>query len=122
MVSALSLKFCPKCRGLMRPAKIGGTMYLVCTRCGHRVEAASKEDLTAYSRAVKVQRTPRDKILVIDSTELPQTASLVRGGVSCPKCGHDEVYAWMMQTRSADEPPTRFYRCARCKYTWREYA
>ncbi|MEM4865380.1 MAG: hypothetical protein QXY09_02690 [Acidilobaceae archaeon] len=27
-----------------------------------------------------------------------------------------------MQTRAADEPPTRFYRCTKCGYTWREYA
>ena len=122
MTGALALKFCPKCRGLMRPAKIRDTMYLVCTRCGYKVEASNREDLTAYARAVKVQHSPRDKILVIDSAEMPQTASLVKGQTSCPKCGHDEVYVWMMQTRSADEPPTRFYRCAKCKYTWREYA
>ena len=27
----------------------------------------------------------------------------------------------MFQTRSADEPTTRFYRCQKCKFTWREY-
>ncbi|MCD6114052.1 MAG: transcription factor S, partial [Thermoprotei archaeon] len=39
----------------------------------------------------------------------------------CPKCGNREAYVWMMQTRAADEPPTRFYRCTKCGYTWREY-
>jgi len=28
----------------------------------------------------------------------------------------------MIQTRAADEPPTRFYRCTKCGHTWREYA
>ncbi|MBI2112883.1 transcription factor S, partial [Candidatus Woesearchaeota archaeon] len=26
------------------------------------------------------------------------------------------------QTRGADEPETRFFRCTKCNYTWREYA
>ena len=33
--------------------------------------------------------------------------------------GHGEAVAWMFPTRSADEPTTRFYRCQKCKYTWR---
>ena len=39
----------------------------------------------------------------------------------CESCGHDEAVWWMFQTRSADEPTTRFYRCQKCKYTWRDY-
>jgi len=41
--------------------------------------------------------------------------------IDCEKCGHDEAVGWMFQTRSADEPTTRFYRCQKCKYTWRDY-
>ena len=41
--------------------------------------------------------------------------------IDCEKCGHGEAVAWMFQTRSADEPTTRFYRCQKCKYTWRDY-
>ncbi|RLG10996.1 MAG: transcription factor S, partial [Thaumarchaeota archaeon] len=39
----------------------------------------------------------------------------------CPKCGNREAYYWAVQTRSADEPMTRFFRCTKCGYTWREY-
>jgi len=40
----------------------------------------------------------------------------------CPKCAIvvDTQY-WAVQTRSGDEAPTRFYRCMKCKHTWREY-
>ncbi|MDP6459515.1 MAG: transcription factor S, partial [Candidatus Hydrothermarchaeota archaeon] len=29
---------------------------------------------------------------------------------------------WLLQTRKADESETRFYRCTKCKFTWREYS
>ncbi len=39
----------------------------------------------------------------------------------CPKCDHNEAETWQIQTRSADEPSTHFFRCLKCKFTWREY-
>ena len=116
------IKFCPRCGGLMKPMNIGGKLYMVCTRCGYREEVGDPKVVTAYTRTVKVRHSPREKTIVIDESKVPRTASLLKGVVTCPRCGHDEVYVWMMQTRAADEPPTRFYRCARCGYTWREYA
>ncbi len=40
----------------------------------------------------------------------------------CPQCGNEKSYWWTMQTRSSDEPETRFYKCVKCSYTWREYS
>lgn len=40
----------------------------------------------------------------------------------CEKCGNKESYYWEIQTRSGDEAATRFYKCTKCKFTWREYA
>ncbi|MEM2262418.1 MAG: zinc ribbon domain-containing protein, partial [Ignisphaera sp.] len=51
----------------------------------------------------------------------PPTAVLIKNEVRCPKCEYNEIYAWQIQTRAADEPPTTFYKCAKCGYTWREY-
>ncbi|KAL4427500.1 hypothetical protein ABPG74_015203 [Tetrahymena malaccensis] len=34
----------------------------------------------------------------------------------CPDCGHDTLYFWTVQTRSADEGSTVFYECQDCKY------
>lgn len=42
--------------------------------------------------------------------------------IKCEKCGHGIAYYWTQQTRGADEPETRFFKCAKCNYTWREYA
>ena len=40
----------------------------------------------------------------------------------CERCGNDEAVWWMLQTRSADEPTTQFYRCSKCAHTWRDYS
>ncbi len=39
----------------------------------------------------------------------------------CPKCKNNEVWWWTEQTRAADEPETSFFRCTKCRHTWREY-
>lgn len=40
----------------------------------------------------------------------------------CPKCGFGRAYFMQIQTRSADEPMTTFYRCCNheCNHYWRE--
>ena len=64
-----------------------------------------------------VDRTPRDRIVVVedDSIPMPVTAA------SCPKCDNNEAYYWTVQTRRGDEGATEFYRCTKCKHTWRNY-
>ena len=113
-------RFCPKCGSIMILRVIDGKKYFVCPRCGYREEAP--EDAALMRVREKVRHSPKERLIVVDASAVPPNASLLKGVVVCPKCGHDEAYAWMQQTRAADEPPTRFYRCARCGYTWREYA
>ena len=40
----------------------------------------------------------------------------------CKKCGHGKAHTWEIQTRSADEPATKFFRCEKCQFTWRDYS
>ena len=37
----------------------------------------------------------------------------------CAKCGNEEAYTWIFQTREGDEPETIFFKCTKCEYTWR---
>mmetsp|Transcript_13537 Transcript_13537/g.29114 ORF Transcript_13537/g.29114 Transcript_13537/m.29114 type:complete len:110 (-) Transcript_13537:1914-2243(-) len=39
---------------------------------------------------------------------------------ACSNCGHREAYFQQLQTRSADEPMTIFYKCAKCGEQWRD--
>jgi DNA-directed RNA polymerase subunit M/transcription elongation factor TFIIS len=40
--------------------------------------------------------------------------------VNCPSCSHGYAYFMEVQTRSADEPATIFYKCVDCGYRWKE--
>uniref|UniRef100_A0A674N233 DNA-directed RNA polymerase III subunit RPC10 n=1 Tax=Takifugu rubripes TaxID=31033 RepID=A0A674N233_TAKRU len=41
---------------------------------------------------------------------------------TCPKCEHRRAFFMQIQTRSADEPMTTFYKCcnAQCGHRWRD--
>ena len=47
----------------------------------------------------------------VDSTE-----------ATCPKCAHAKAFFMQIQTRSADEPMTTFYKCCKqeCGHRWRD--
>jgi DNA-directed RNA polymerase subunit M len=48
-------------------------------------------------------------------------ATLPKTRIICPECGNTEAYFVIRQTRAADEPETRIYRCCKCNHSWREY-
>jgi transcription factor S len=102
--------FCPNCKSLLFPA--GGQM--VCRKCGHKVANPGADPDAANTRSLNVER-PRVVTDVNDESVLPKTKN------ACPKCGHNEAYWMMQQTRKADEEPTRFYICVKCGHRWREY-
>jgi len=110
------LEFCPKCGSIMVPRREGGRVVLVCPKCGFRKEPGSAR--VVISKKIAHKETEKTFILSADSAlrSLPKIR-----GVKCPKCGNDEAYYMIVQTRRADEPPTRIYKCTRCGYVWREY-
>ena len=106
--------FCPKCGSLMFP----NDGKLVCGNAGCGFSRGISEKETANSRtAVKVNRDRPAETLILDDVleTLPKTRA------ECPKCGHGEAFWVMRQTRAADEPTTRIYRCTKCAHTWREF-
>ena len=98
--------FCPKCKSLMFPQE----GVLICRACDFEQLA---EDLKIES--VKEKRREKETmILDKDLATVPKTK------IECPKCGFREAYYQIRQMRAADEPPTRMYRCVKCKHSWRE--
>lgn len=107
------MKFCEKCGNLL-VAKHGRKLtHLVCRKCGkeYRIHEKIKisEDLHDHKKSVVVMGKDETQ------QDLPTTHIL------CPECEHGEAFWWMQQTRSADEPPTLFYKCKKCGHSWRNY-
>uniref|UniRef100_A0A2K6S572 DNA-directed RNA polymerase III subunit RPC10 n=1 Tax=Saimiri boliviensis boliviensis TaxID=39432 RepID=A0A2K6S572_SAIBB len=52
----------------------------------------------------------------------PEGGRLSQDSQPCPKCEHPRAYFMQLQTRSADEPMTTFYKCcnAQCGHRWRD--
>lgn len=104
------MKFCPKCDTRLTAVDSG----LECLKCGHVESNDSKlkpkEKLETVSSTFKV----------LDESEANAGRSTIKK--ECEKCGNGEAVWWMLQTRSADEPTTQFYRCTECSYTWRDYS
>jgi len=86
---------------------------LKCRKCGYIRDAKSDERMMKKSQRVEKE------ITIVDDTEEIRTLPTTR--VRCPECGHDTAEWWMRQLRSADESEVRFFRCVKCKHTWREY-
>lgn len=103
--------FCPKCGSLMRPIKKKKNVYLYCEKC----KKAYKQEQKSIKLKKDVEKKEEIVVLEKDVVNLPVIEK------RCPKCGNEKAFFWMQQTRSADEPPTQFFRCTKCKYTWREY-
>jgi transcription factor S len=108
---AAQIEFCQKCGSILVPLKKGKSTYLKCRSCG----TERKRDVKLLKIVEEVHHRKGVTILEKDTTPLPLTEKM------CPKCEHPRSHWWLQQTRSADEPPTQFFRCEKCKHTWREY-
>ncbi len=108
---ASTIEFCEKCGSIMVPLKKGNTTYIKCRNCGKEL----KKDVKGLKIVEEKEHTRGVVVIEKDTTLLPLTDRV------CPSCEHKKAYWWMQQTRSADEPPTQFFRCEKCKHTWREY-
>jgi DNA-directed RNA polymerase subunit M len=104
------MKFCPTCE--VRLKKVNNVSSLSCPKCGYS-ESGSKENK-------KEKKDDTSEFNILDENEGKETLPTIT--IDCEKCGNREAVWWMLQTRSADEPTTQFYRCTKCNHTWRNYA
>lgn len=89
------------------PQKDGPVTVLKCA-CGYKEEG--NMNLTEKGKEAK-EVTVVEKQVEVHPIE----------DSTCPKCNNTKAYAWQQQTRSADEPETRFFKCTKCEHQWREY-
>jgi len=103
--------FCQKCGSILRPKEKAGKKVLYCS-CGF-----SKNLDEESSTEIKEKVDSAKKVEVIEQLDINPKIR-----IKCEKCGNMIAYYWTQQTRGADEPETRFFKCTKCNYTWREYA
>ena len=140
------MEFCPDCGGMMLPfeeeivikednednvdesvdaaeenadgeekePKTKTVNYLKCNSCGFKKDL-SEEVIEEYSVEKKV-KSEDTVIMRGDESGMKSTVREI-----CPKCGHDRASYELLQTRSADEAPTRFFTCDKCHHKWRGY-
>lgn len=111
------VEFCPECSSLLRRKLENEKLYLAC-RCGYKKEVEEDDDERKNKIQKKQEALEENLIIVSEEDKISVHPKVNR---DCSKCGHNEAEAWQEQTRSADEPSTSFFRCLKCKFTWREY-
>ncbi len=102
------MKFCPKCGAILVQKKT----KFSCPKCGYR----SKEKVKLIVSEKINKETKLDVLNEKDSNVWPTVNEV------CPKCGNDKAYYFSAQMRSGDEAETQFFRCVKCKHTWRKNA
>jgi len=101
------MEFCPKCGSvLIQKRKNDG-----CPRCNY-----SSKERVKIKTSEKIEEKKEIGIVLSKDTEtLPIITEI------CKKCGNEKAYFWTVQTRSGDEAETKFFKCTKCDFTWREY-
>jgi len=99
--------FCEECNSLMKKEED----EWLCKKCGFS-KKIKKDD----HEIITSEKQEKEKVIIEEEmSTLPKTKA------RCPECGNNEAYWRLEQTRAADEPETRIYRCTECNHTWREY-
>jgi DNA-directed RNA polymerase III subunit RPC11 len=108
------LLFCPTCANILEVEEgPNSCLRFSCSTCPYIYNINKRISNRTYPKLKEV-----DDVLGgaaawenVDSTE-----------ERCPKCDHPRAFFMQIQTRSADEPMTTFYKCCsqECGHRWRE--
>ena len=107
------MQFCSECGSMM----ISSGSEMVCTSddCDFTVERDSERE----AAFVSTEAQSGDEL--IETEEGADFEGKPTAAVVCERCENDRAWYTIKQTGSADEPPTRFFKCKECGHRWREY-
>ena len=120
------MEFCPSCgMRLVLKQDISNDerkFSLVCFKCEYKKPITKDEPFTPKMGNLNNEEISEQKqITVIDEKHMKLRTMPVTK-IVCPICKNRTAYWWMVQTRSADESSTQFFRCTKCDHTWRKSA
>uniref|UniRef100_A0A5S6R1C8 DNA-directed RNA polymerase subunit n=1 Tax=Trichuris muris TaxID=70415 RepID=A0A5S6R1C8_TRIMR len=107
------LVFCPFCSNLLSIEFRDDESYLTCPSCTYAYRITQQLTYCTYPKMKEISN-------VLGGPGAWENAQ--KTNERCPKCSHDSAYFMQLQTRSADEPMTTFYRCANnaCAHRWKD--
>jgi DNA-directed RNA polymerase subunit M len=101
------MEFCQKCGGMI----LVTDGRAACVSCGKKLDKKPKiEASEKMEKAVEIQVVKEEADSIYPEVDM-----------LCPKCKNKKAFFWTMQTRASDESETKFYKCTKCKHTWRKY-
>ncbi|MDD3976581.1 transcription factor S [Methanomicrobium antiquum] len=103
------MMFCPECKSMLKSYE----GKLRCPKCGY------EKDISDKTQLLKTRQRVEKEITIVEEDQ--NIATLPTTKIKCPECGNNTAEWWLRQLRSADESEVRFFRCTKCRHTWREY-
>ncbi|KAL5275311.1 POLR3K family protein [Megaselia abdita] len=107
------LVFCPQCGNILLIEEGNSGLRFSCATCPYIFNIKQKITTKIYPKLKEVDHVMGGSAAWenVDSTE-----------AECPECSHKRAYFMQIQTRSADEPMTTFYKCCNqiCGHNWRD--
>ncbi len=101
------MEFCEKCGSVITITD----NRVACANCDHRPKKKPKIEAS--------EKIEKHETVAVINEEEDNTYPVVQ--IDCPSCKNNKAYFWTIQTRAADESETKFYKCLKCKHTWRKY-
>lgn len=101
------MEFCPKCGAVL----IQKNKRDKCLRCKYSTKNRAK-----LKTSEKIGE--KKKIDIISEKDVEVHPIIEQ---NCKECGNKKAFFWTLQTRATDEAETRFFKCTKCAFTWREY-
>ncbi|CAI4226042.1 unnamed protein product [Auanema sp. JU1783] len=107
------LSFCPDCGGTLQVEEGSQCMQFSCPCCPFVCPITRKISSRIYPKL-------KDLDEVLGGPSAWESAQVT--DERCPVCSQNRAYFLELQTRSADEPATIFYRCAdnKCAHRWKD--
>ncbi len=103
------VEFCENCGAIIISSKAG---EVVCSSCGH------KNNIEKTQKVISEKFKEKEEVREVKES-VESIHSIV--DAECPKCKHNRAYFWTKQMRSSDEPESQFFKCVKCKHTWRNH-
>lgn len=108
IAQALSHKSHTELRGSLLAGKVSAAAFV-------RMSPGELVPPTILKKRAEYARKDAESTIVVDDASWAPDASVTCHG--CKQKGH--IVFRQIQMRSADEPPTTFYKCRRCGHSWR---